>query len=76
MYLLVHLHSGAEIQRWMHKRLWPEGKGKQDLQNAVDQDGAFSLILTLLHYKILWLVANKEKKQETAISLNLTLSER
>lgn len=28
VYLLVHLHSGAEIQRWMLKRLWPEGKGK------------------------------------------------
>lgn len=30
MYLLVHLLSGAEIQLWMHKRLWPEGKGKHD----------------------------------------------
>lgn len=30
VYLLVHLLSGAEIQLWMHKRLWPEGKGKLD----------------------------------------------
>lgn len=30
VYLLVHLLSGAEIQLWMHKRLWPEGKGKHD----------------------------------------------
>lgn len=30
MYLLVHLLSGAEIQLWMHKRLWLEGKGKHD----------------------------------------------
>lgn len=30
MHRLVHLLSGAEIQLWMHKRLWPEGKGKHD----------------------------------------------
>lgn len=30
MYLLVHLHLGVEIQLWMHKRLWPEGKEKHN----------------------------------------------